>query len=161
VSDDDIPAGFVPLPAIDSFIAHVGPLYIRPGETGAPLGFRVAPRHANPAGICHGGMLMTVMDMAVAVAVKVAARSDKFLPTINLGFDFLRPAPIGAWLQSQVDFSYHTRRMGFAQGLLIGPEGPVLRANGIVKIPRDDDPTFAAAHRRVAEEESINAPKRR
>lgn len=145
----DLPAGFELLPGVDGFISHVGPIYVRWATDTASLGFRVAPQHANPAGICHGGMLMTVMDMGIAVALKAAAKSDKFLPTINLAFDFLAPAPIGAWLESRVDFTFTTPRMGFAHGLLLGLDGPVLRANGIMKIPSDRDPRFLAASRQV------------
>ncbi|MEQ9643079.1 MAG: PaaI family thioesterase [Alphaproteobacteria bacterium] len=145
----DPPAGFVPLPDVDGFITHVGPLYVRWTEASAQLGFRVAEHHANPAGICHGGMLMTLMDMGIAVALKVAAKSEMFLPTINLSFDFLAPANVGDWLVSEVSFTHTTPRMGFAHGLLIGPNGPVARANGIMKIPKADDARFMAASRRV------------
>jgi hypothetical protein len=37
--------------------------------------------------------------------------------------------------------------MGFADGFLVGPHGPVLRCNGICKLPRADDPRFGAAAR--------------
>ena len=36
-------------------------------------------------------------------------------------------------------------RMGFASGLLIGPEGPVMRCNGIAKLPNANDKRFAQA----------------
>jgi uncharacterized protein (TIGR00369 family) len=165
----DLPAGFQPLTAKDGFIDLVGPIFVRwteaprratarrdsesasvlLGAGTASLGFRVEPKHANPAGICHGGMLMTVLDMGIAVALKVAAKSDKFLPTINLTFDFVAPAPVGAWLESEVSFTHTTPRMGFAHGLLVGPDGPVVRANGIMKIPSDRDPRFAEASRKI------------
>ena len=167
----EVPAGFQPLNASDGFVDLVGPVYVKwqeprratarretedasvllgAGGT-ASLGFAVEARHCNPAGVCHGGMLMTVMDMGLAVALKAATKSDKFLPTINLTFDFVAPGRLGAWLQSEVSFTHATPRMGFAHGLLVGPDGPVLRANGIMKFPSDRDPRFAAASRKIGQ----------
>ena len=68
-----IPDGFVPLDfdglfdhLETHFTQHVGPIYVRQTEAGRQLGFEVKPHMCNPAGICHGGMLMTVMDVGLA-----------------------------------------------------------------------------------------------
>jgi uncharacterized protein (TIGR00369 family) len=136
------PEGFVPFPQTAGFAHHIGPIYWRLADGAASLGFRVEPHMCNPAGICHGGMMMTVMDMAVGVAATIAARTQKFAPSVNLVCDFLQPGQLGDWLHSKVDFTYTTRRTGFAAGILIGSNGPVMRANGIVKIPSDNDTRF-------------------
>ena len=69
----DIPAGWHELDFsgrfdhLDThFTDHVGPLFVRGAEGARQLGFRVEPHMCNPAGICHGGMLMTVMDVGLA-----------------------------------------------------------------------------------------------
>jgi acyl-coenzyme A thioesterase PaaI-like protein len=139
---DAIPEGFEAFPQVEGFAVHIGPIYWRRGSEGADIGFRVLPHMCNPAGICHGGMMMTVMDMAIGVAATIAAKTVKFAPSVNLACDFLQPGQLGDWLQSKVDFTFTTRRTGFASGLLIGSNGPVLRANGIVKIPSDGDTRF-------------------
>ena len=59
--------------------------------------------------------------------------------------DFLQPAHKGEWLFSNINFRHTTRRMGFASGLLIGPNGPVMRCNGIAKLPKSNDKRFAKA----------------
>ena len=100
------------------------------------------PHHCNPAGICHGGMMMTVMDMAIGVATSMAAATNAFTPSVNLTYDFVAPGKMGWWLQSKIDWVHATKRTGFANGYLMGPEGPVLRANGICKIASADDPRF-------------------
>jgi uncharacterized protein (TIGR00369 family) len=137
-----IPEGFGPFPQVEGFAVHIGPIYWRRNAEGADIGFRVLPHMCNPAGICHGGMMMTVMDMAVGVAATFAARTTKFAPSVNLSCDFLQPGQLGDWLQSKVDFTFTTRRTGFASGLLVGSNGPVMRANGIVKIPSEGDTRF-------------------
>ncbi len=144
---DDIPAGFVDFPVYEGFPNHIGPLYMCVDEARAALGFRVLPHHVNPVGICHGGAMMSVMDMAIGMAILRERKSASFVPSVNLTFDFIKPARIGDWLESEVDFVRNTRRLGFAQGLLNGPDGPVLRCSGICKLPREDDPTFGRDRR--------------
>ena len=109
------------------------------------MGFVVSDIHMNPAGICHGGVMMTLMDMAVGMNVQLAAETETFSPTIQMSFDFLKPAYKDEWLFSEINFRHTTRRMGFASGLLIGPNGPVVRCNGIAKLPNANDKRFAQA----------------
>ncbi|HZD26070.1 MAG TPA: PaaI family thioesterase [Alphaproteobacteria bacterium] len=140
----EVPAGFQPFPYEMGFVERIGPLYwARRGERGV-LGFRVMEHHANPVGICHGGMMMTVMDMAVGFNLRLLMGHEAFVPSVQLSFDFLQPGRLGDWLESAVDFTFTTRRLGFANGLLVGADGPVLRCSGICKLPRTDDPRFGA-----------------
>lgn len=139
---DDIPEGFEPMPFQIGFVKQIGPLYLRRREDRGDLGFRVGEQHLNPAGLCHGGVMMAVMDMAFGFAVMIAAGRQVFAPTINLTHDFLKPGREGDWLESEVNFTHNTPRMGFAQGFLNGPEGAVVRASGLMKLPRDGDARF-------------------
>lgn len=138
----EVPEGYVPLTHDVGFARFVGPIYQKVEGEHASLGFHVEEHHCNPAMICHGGMLMTVLDMAIGWAVIAKLQTAKFVPSVNNTYDFIRPARIGEWLYSDMDFVHTTRRTGFANGYLIGPEGPVVRTNGIVKIPGDDNPLF-------------------
>ncbi len=150
-----VPDDFEPFPEMDGFVGHVGPLYRRVVGDKGSFGFLVQAHHANPVGICHGGMMMSVMDMAVGHAVMLKRQNTTFTPSINMTYDFLMPAKIGDWLYSDVDFVHTSRRMGFANGVLRGPAGPVLRCNGICQIPRDDDPLFGRQDHQAA---FINQP---
>ena len=53
----DIPEGFRPADIGGPFMVHNGPLYAKWSGERVLLGFRVEPRHTNPLGVCHGGML--------------------------------------------------------------------------------------------------------
>lgn len=139
---EEVPAGFQLLPEQAGFAHHVGPIYWRvDGEKGI-MAFRVAEIHLNPAGICHGGMMMSVMDMSLGFNNRLTSGRGAFPPTIQLSYDFLQPAQLGDWLESDVSFTYNTPRMGFANGFLVGPRGVVLRCSGICRLPRPDDPRY-------------------
>lgn len=141
LADLDPPDGFHQLDlSRDSFGALAGPFFARlssSAEVGVSplrLGFRVMPKHANPGGFCHGGMLMTAMDLALGQAVLHVAPDPGFTPTVTMGHDFLSAAKVGDWLESRVDLVHTTRRSGFANGVLIGPSGPVLRSNALFRL---------------------------
>ncbi|MFW6027263.1 MAG: PaaI family thioesterase [bacterium] len=136
----ELPEGFLPFPNDIGFAELIGPLFVHPGRRA--IGFRVEARHCNPLGICHGGMMMTVMDMAIGMAIHQAGGASTFPPSVHLSYDFLAPAWSGDWLESKVDFVHTTRRTGFANGYLAGSRGLVMRADGICKIPGSSNPLF-------------------
>ena len=52
--------------AASGFIGLTGPLWTRREANGWGYAFVAEARHTNPAGIVHGGMLMTLVDHAIA-----------------------------------------------------------------------------------------------
>ncbi|MEQ1890815.1 MAG: PaaI family thioesterase [Alphaproteobacteria bacterium] len=138
----DVPAGFEPLPGKATFIHHAGPVYWGEREEQFVLGFRVAPHHVNPAGMCSGGMLMTVMDLGLIIGIIAAQPEGQFSPTMSLSVDFIAAAQLGDWVESRADFIHLTRRRGYASGRLVGPKGSILRANGAFNFPDAGDPRF-------------------
>lgn len=134
-----IPAGMKPLDLPIGFMGVNGPLWGRLDEDGLPsMGFVVEERHTNPARVCHGGMLMTFADMLLGFTVSVACGGKKFLPTIQLGGDYVGPAPLGAWVEGKGRLVRQTRNLGFADALITADGAPCLRANGIMKIPSQE-----------------------
>lgn len=134
------PAGMKKLDLLAGFMETNGPLWGRLDEAdGLPvMGFRVELRHCNPMQICHGGMLMTFADMLLGFTVSVAAGGKKFLPTVQLGGDYVGPAPLGAWVEGKGRLIRMTRNLGFAECLITADGAPCLRASGIMKIPSQE-----------------------
>jgi uncharacterized protein (TIGR00369 family) len=132
----DIPAGFRALTMMGGFMALSGPLYLRHEGELVQMGFRVEPRHTNPVGNCHGGMMATFCDMLLPFSVhrKSPEVGMRFLPTINLQIDYLAPAPLGAWVQGEAQVLRVTRSMVFAQGLVTADGTNAARVSGIFKI---------------------------
>ena len=140
---NDVPAGYKPLPVGGEFIAVNGPLYLRRDGDAVRLGFRVEPRHANPMGICHGGMMASFCDMLLPMSAhrQCAEVKGRFLPTVSLQIDYLAPAPVGAWVEGEAQVLRATRSLVFMQGLVSADGAPAARVSGIFKI----GPAFGAA----------------
>ena len=136
------PEGFKEFQAAGGLFDLVGPIYARVLDGEAHLGFRVEGKHLNPVGICHGGMLATLVDVQLGFGAAVAMKRRGFYPTINLNCDFLAPARPGQWVQGRTELIKATPRMVFANAVLTADGEVVLRANGIMKIPSDKDPRF-------------------
>lgn len=123
------------------FTDLVGPLYMthdRLDGEGVRFGFRVAPQHCNPRPVCHGGMLATFLDIAMARGIRAIADLPPPMPTIAMALDYLAPAMLGEWIDARVIVTRAGGSLCFAQALLHGPAGPVLRGNGVFKRLRPD-----------------------
>lgn len=131
-----IPPGFRPIAFKDAtFNASIGPVHARYVGEELVLGFRVEPRHCNPAGIVHGGMLMTIADMTAGFCAAFGSGIDKFMPTVNMTFDFISSGAVGDWVEGRGELLKTTRSLAFATVMLSVGERPVLRASCIMKIP--------------------------
>jgi uncharacterized protein (TIGR00369 family) len=129
------PEGFKLFREDQGFIGANGPLFYRMHEGVFQMGFRVEPRHTNPLGICHGGMMATFCDMLLPMATLREGKVGKrFLPTVSLQIDYLAATPLGAWVQGQAQVLRTTRTLVFAQGLVQADEMPVARVSGVFKI---------------------------
>jgi uncharacterized protein (TIGR00369 family) len=132
-----------------TFNTHIGTLYAKRGEKGTPdefvLGFRVQAHMCNPAGGLHGGMMMTVADLVGTMGGGTLAGIAKFLPTVNMTFDFVAPARIGDWVEGRPELVRVTRSLLFTNIYLTVGEEKILRASSIAKIPSGDGLAFGKA----------------
>jgi uncharacterized protein (TIGR00369 family) len=122
------------------FTKLIGPIYVShealdPGEP-VRFGFRVSQQHCNPRLVCHGGMLASMLDLVLACALLHSPGVKGPLPTISMTLDYLAPAHCGEWIESRVTVLRVGGSVGFAQALLHGPGGIVLRGSGVFKRTR-------------------------
>jgi uncharacterized protein (TIGR00369 family) len=138
--------GWRPFGARAGFLAGVGPLLWRRDADGLAMGFRVADRHCNPVGFCHGGMLMTLADVVMGFGLGDRLGQSRFVPTIALAGAFRAPAPLGTLVWGRAEVLRQGRRIGFAQCLLrTQADAIVLRASGTFQLDRPADAAFSAA----------------
>ena len=52
----------------------------------------VEPHHRNPGGIAHGGIIATMLDVAIGLALRTKLGMSASHVTVNLAINYLRPA---------------------------------------------------------------------
>ncbi|MBZ6377407.1 hypothetical protein B5C34_05090 [Pacificimonas flava] len=139
IAEADAPDGFRPLPFAEGFIEGNGPIFVRPDSVEPVFGVRVVPRMCNPLGVIHGGMVATLLDMALPLTLRFQEESSgappRFLLTVNLTVDFLAGARIGSWLEARSRVLRQTGRMAFIDGTLsTREEGLVARGSGVFRL---------------------------
>jgi acyl-coenzyme A thioesterase 13 len=128
-------AGFKPLPAASPFNQLVGPLHVRHDGERASIGLSVEEKHSNSRGICHGGVLATLADLALGYALmaKIGARGG--FVTAHLDLDYAGAAQVGDWIHSEVEVQRVGSRLAFATGYLCVGESRIVRISGIFALP--------------------------
>src|SRR5256885_16689276 len=98
------PRGWRLIPRLSPFNALVGPLYQR-RRRGAELsiGLRIEAKHTNSRGICHGGVLATLADVALGYAMQAKGGTASNFVTVHLSLDYAGSAKVGDWVESQVE----------------------------------------------------------
>jgi uncharacterized protein (TIGR00369 family) len=136
-----VPAGYRRFRATTGFIGVNGPLWVWHEGGAFKLGFRVEPRHCNPMGHCHGGMLATFADMLLPIGAiaTVPELERRFLPTVSLQVDFMAAARLGDWVEGEMQVLRRTRTMVFMQGVVRSNGETALRASGVFKIGPEFD----------------------
>jgi len=127
------PRGFKALTRLSPFNAMVGPLYVR-RRRGAELsiGLRIEKKHTNSRGICHGGVLATLADLALGYAMHVREQGKGGFVTAHLAVDYAGAARVGDWLESHVEIQRIGARLAFANGYLVAGAGRrIVRASAI------------------------------
>src|SRR5258705_10495213 len=79
----DPPDGFTPLFRTSPFLDALGPFYHRRDGRALILGVRIAEKHCNARGTAHGGLLMTLADIALGSNLAYAEDPPAPLTTAN------------------------------------------------------------------------------
>ena len=135
---EQIPAGFELLPTGLGFTDVIQPCYRRVEGDSVSMGLRVEQHHCNMMGFCHGGVLMTLADIAAASGVNIACGKKAGSPTLNLSLDFISVGRLGQWLEAEITQTSIKRRFGFCSGVINNSKGAVARFNGTFYLPEHD-----------------------
>ena len=99
MTDKLIPEGFRTLDVTDDFVGLIGPLWFKAEGERLRVGLPLEPRHGNPMGWAHGGLLATVADMVMGAGSGHATGIRWPHPTVSLSTEFVRGARLGQWLE--------------------------------------------------------------
>jgi acyl-coenzyme A thioesterase 13 len=128
---NDIPEGFELLGRTSPLVDLLGPFHAR-GEGGnLVLGLRVVEKHTNARGFAHGGVLLTLADVALGYAAEGSVDPPARLITASISADFANSAKLGDWVEARVDVQRVGGRMAFANAYLHVGDRRVVRASAV------------------------------
>jgi uncharacterized protein (TIGR00369 family) len=128
------PAGFDPYAEPSGFLDRIGPFMQRRAETGVTFGVRVAEHHCNRRGMAHGGLIMTLADVALGKTGEWFSLPPVSLLTASLTVDFYSAARLGDWIEASTDVSRVGRRVAFGNCYLRVGDRLIARASGVFNV---------------------------
>ncbi len=80
--------GFQDIPSFQFFDMHITKI----SKGRSTLEFTVRPEHLNTLGLCHGGVMATIADTAMGVAMRTTGPSGV---TVEINVNFIRSTKVG------------------------------------------------------------------
>ena len=116
------------------FVTHLGfELTVFEGGL-SELVYEPKPEHLNSFNVTHGGALMTLLDVAMAVAAR-SVQKDMGAVTIEMKTSFMQPAR--GKLTAKGHLIHRTATMAFTEGTVFDPDGRACaHATGTFKFVR-------------------------
>lgn len=124
----------------DPYLDYLGALWIKIDEDAATLLLRAERCHTNANGTVHGGVLMALMDVALALSLDHTLKredpaSHAHAITMQLSCSMIGAGALGDWLVAQGTLDRTTRSMGFASGRIIVGDRLLMTGTALFKRP--------------------------
>lgn len=124
----------------DPYLTHIGPLWVKIGEDAATLLLRAEHCHTNANGTVHGGVLMALMDVALALSLDPTLKredpsSQAHAITMQLSCSMIGAGALGDLLVAQGMLDRATRTMGFASGRITAGDRLLMTSTALFKRP--------------------------
>ena len=104
------------------FVQALGITLARMGGGESELHYEAQPEHLNSWGITHGGALMTLLDVTLAMAARSEALAQGMgMVTVEMKTSFWRPAT--GRLVARGRLLHRTRSLAFVEGTVFDAEG--------------------------------------
>lgn len=124
--------GYVLYDPVDPFENHAGPFFWRGLEDGGhSFVLRAEPRHCNSHGVVHGGLFMTMADLAMAATSK-AERDDAYV-TVSFSCEFVAAGREGDLVETETELMRRTGSMAFVRGRISSGASTLFVFSGVMK----------------------------
>lgn len=128
------------------FIKDLGIEFIAAGEGRSHIELEVEGRHLNSWNVVHGGVLMSLLDVAMAVAGRSLDPEAGGGVTVEMKTSFLQPATPRGRLVARGQCVHRTSTMAFCEGEIRDQRDRlVARSSGTFKYLKQRPPTPADA----------------
>jgi acyl-coenzyme A thioesterase 13 len=131
---EDPPPGFEAYAEPSGFLERIGPLLQRRTGDTVVFGIRIAEHHCNRRGMAHGGLIVTLADIALGKTGEWLSQPPVSLLTASLTIDFYGAARHGDWLEAQSDFTRVGRQAAFGNCYLRVGKKIIARASGVFNV---------------------------
>ena len=118
----------------DPFEMNSGPFYLGKGNNGETIvALEFSQSQCNSGLVAHGGLLMTLADLAVChEAVKNLGNLRAL--TVSLTANFLKPAKKGTILKAFPEVSHRTKRTAFAEAYILADDEKVFTCTSVIRL---------------------------
>ncbi len=139
VTSPTVPDGYERCDPGKGFSTELGEVYLDPVRQ--RIAFFVTEKQCNPFDVCHGGAMATFADAQIIGVRGEPTVSDRHTPTISLSVDYLRAAPLGAFVEAEVTLLRATGTVVFTQALISVDGVLVARSSAVYRNSRKDPTT--------------------
>lgn len=138
-SDDGssgIPPGFEPLDfaILQTFVAHIGPFYIKTEPGGPCLGLRAQPQHCNPFGELHGGFIAAMADLACSLTLIRGPKPTATALTLQLSTQMIASARVGDWVEARGELRRKGRSIAFLGCSFTSGDRLIAQADAVFRV---------------------------
>ena len=132
-SDGDFPDGYRVFDPIDPFENGAGPFYCPNRDDGDPrFVFLAEPRHCNTGGVLHGGLLMTLADLALCATACRDLPEERAI-TVAMNTEFVAAGVAGDLVVARGEVIRRTGSLVFLRGQVAVGERILINCSSVVK----------------------------
>ncbi len=118
------------------FLNWLGAVLVKAENGHSEVRLTMQPQHRNSWQVCHGGVLMTMLDAALATAARSLHPEFRGCATVDMNTTFVRPGDGGVLLAYGKCF-HRSSTMAFCEGEVRDESGQLVsRASGTFKFIR-------------------------
>jgi acyl-CoA thioesterase len=123
------------------FIRELGVQFISAADGRALVALDLSPWHLNSWEVAHGGVIMSLLDVAMAVAGRTLDADAEGGVTVEMKTSFLQPAKAGTRLLVSAHAFHRSSTMAFCEGEVRDTDDRLIaKAMGTFKYRRKSEP---------------------
>lgn len=131
-----VPDGFAPANFSRGFLDHAGPYFLKQVGGLTIIGVRMAAQHDNYIGVAHGGVLTTLADVALSLAVYQSEVPHLTPSTVSMTSHFLSAARIGEWIEASACIDRSGKRLAYVHGSICCGDRLIMTMSAVFNIIR-------------------------